>query len=439
MANVTGVRTSLRSGDIDLSNEARHIRYVADRIFQYAPQYTPLLVLTGGTIPGPNGERIRVKGLIQSGYTPAKKVEWYEKDQINRTFYCDNAGATVAAGSTVLQIPVDDGAGGDVVGTVVNPGDIVFMKSGTLGNSEGTLFYVQDASAAGATVNLIQCGGTALVTIGDNCVFQKVGSAMKENSSARTVIDVEATLNYNYMEIFRDDWAISRSDQKIDLYGGPDLAETMATAATNHVVTLETMLMYGKKSKALTDAAGNVVYAMDGLYNIIPNIFGDGTKIISAGLYYGQSIGDPSSANFSSDDFNVMMDGLFTYGSALGRKLFIGGKVFASVWNDMAQDIGWQVINNKETSFGIRISELMGAQGTIYYVPSGACQDAWPLVGFGLQTELLKICYVDNTFMVSNSQNPDVDGSAGYFMTEHTLMVDGTKAHAVVGQVYGYT
>lgn len=181
-----GVRTTVTS-----AAETRNVRYVDERIFMYAPSYAPLLLLKGGIMPGPNGERIKVKGIIDSGFVPAKTVEWYEKDLFDTDLYMAAANGT--AGSTSLV--VDNGSGalskvprvGDILEVVsANPtvGEQVFIQAITNGSTTSTLTVVRNVNGTNAT-------------LADNAVLRVVSNAQKENSSAATKKTRTADKSYN--------------------------------------------------------------------------------------------------------------------------------------------------------------------------------------------------------------------------------------------------
>ena len=426
----TGIRTSATSGS---SNENRHVRYVDERIFLYAPQYAPLLLLKGGIVPGVDGARVKVKGIIESGFVPSKKVEWYEKDLLDQDLYM-----AAALGSTsTTSISVDNGAGaltkvprvGDVIEVVsANPtmGEQMLIQAITIGSTQSTLTVVRDV------------GGTTGATLSDNAVLRVVSNAQKENSAALTKRGRYADAKYNYMQISRDDWGLSRSDDRIRLYGGRDKAESMAEAAVNHCRVLERSLNFGGRDST-TDADGNEVLLTGGLRYWIPNVYA-AADANCAGLFAGAT-GHGGTISVITEFLETFLREGFRFGNIRRKKIFIAGSVWGIIFNraitGTTPATGSIRAKSKDTSFGVAITELVSAFGTIDFLPSGAIEEFSNGEGYLIDPENVKFCYLDNTFMVDNAQNPDVDGYAGYFLTEYALKVLGLKTHSRISGVTG--
>lgn len=426
----TGVRDSIVSGS---ANENRHVRYVDERIFLYAPQYAPLLLLKGGIMAGPNGERIKVKGIIDSGFVPAKKVEWFEKDLLDQDLYT-NAAFLVGD----LSITVDDGAA--AISRVPRVGDMVEVVTNGATAVGEQIFITAVAYGVGQTTLTILRGrgGTSAAALEDNAVLRVVSNAQKENSSSITSRGRIADAYYNVMQIDRDDWEISRSDDRIRLYGGRDKAETMAEAAVNHVRIMERSLVFGGRDDAgtLIDADGNQVYAQGGMRYFIPNNYGASA---STGLFAGSTHGgtiDPI-----TEFLEVFCKEGFRYGNIRRKKIFIGGSTWATIFNRLltgtSPATGAIRARNKETAYGVAVTEIVSAFGALDFLPSGAIDEFLNTDGYLFDPENVKFCYLDNTFMVDNAQAPDVDGYKGYFLTEYCLKINGLKSHCRISGVTG--
>ena len=89
----------------------------------------------------------------------------------------------------------------------------------------------------------------------------------------------------------------------------------------------------------------------------------------------------------------------------------------------------------KQTAFGVQITEIITAFGMWDFLPSGAIEEFKNTEGFLIDPENLKFGYIDNTFMVDNTQTNDADGYSGYFLTEYTLKVQGSKTHSIISEV----
>lgn len=431
MSEFTGNKTTVQSGS---ANENRNVRYVDDRIFVYAPSYAPLLLMKGGIMPGPNGERVKIKGIIDSAFAPTKTIEWYEKDLLEVDFWQASDSAVAGTAKQASTIDVDNGAGavtyvpraGDVIEVISdNPtvGEMMYVKSVTVGASSCTLAVLRNINGVGAT-------------IANNAKYRVLNNAVTEFSSAGTKRSAMAANYYNYMQIARDDWGVSRSDMRVRQYGGRDDYETMAEAVTNHCRNLEKSLTFGVRN-SLTDASNNTVLTAGGLRQFIPNVYAS-ADADCAGVFAGVT-GHGGTITPATEYLETFCEGAFKYGNVKRKKLQIGGNVWGTIFNRLitgaSPAAGSVRAVSKETAYGVQVTEIISAFGTIDFLPSGAIQDYVPTEGFLLDPENIKFVYADNTFMVDNAQNPDQDGYAGYFLTEYSLMVRGLKTHSRISGV----
>ena len=432
MAEFSGSKTTVQSG---ASFENRNVRYVDDRIFTYAPSYAPILLLKGGIMPGPNGERIKVKGIIDSGFTPTKTVEWYEKDLLATDFYANPGSATLGTLKAAATISVDNGAG--AVTTVPRVGDIIQIVTGNVTNGEAMLVNAITVGASSITLSVLRAiNGVTGASISSNATFRVLNNALAENSTATSKRSSYATNYFNYMQIARDDWGVSRSDTRIRQYGGRDDYETMAEAVTNHCRNLEKSLTFGPCVSA-TDASGNVVQTSGGLQAYVPNVYA-ASSANCTGVFSGVT-GHNGSINAITNFLETFCEGAFKYGNIKRKKIFLGGMIWGIIFNraitGTSPATGSIRAVSKDTAFGVQITELVSAFGSIDFLPSGAINDFLPTDAYMIDPENLKFAYMDNTFMVDNSQLPDQDGYSGYFLTEYSLIVRGLKTHARISGV----
>ena len=429
MGDFQGVRTSVTSG---ANNENRHVRFVDERIFMYAPQYAPLLLLKGGIIPAANGERYKIKGIIDSGFVPAKTVEWYEKDLLDQDVYAAGANDSTVA----TTISVDNGAG--ALSKVPRVGDIIEIVSANAGGTgEQMLVQAITNGTTQSTLTVVRnVGSMGAVTVSDNAVFRVIGNAKQEFSSANIRRGRLADRKYNYMQIARDDWAISRSDDRIRLYGGRDRSENMAEAAVNHCRLLERVLTFGARDSKL-DVNGEEVLTSGGTRFFIPNVYG-ATNGTCSGLF---SVGHGGTIDPTTEFCETFCREAFRYGNVRRKKIGLGGSIFGIIFNRLltgtSPATGSIRAKSKDTAYGVQVTEIVTAFGTLDFLPSGAIEEVYNGEFHLLDPENIKFSYLDNTFMVDNAQNPDQDGYAGYFLTEFSLKMQGLKTHSRISAVTG--
>ena len=417
MAEFTGVRTSANS-----ETETRQVRIVADRIFLYAPQYTPILMLKGGIMPGPNGERIKVKGLIKSEFAPGKKVEWFEKTLPSVTAY---AAETLAASASSTSFHIDNASGAAMYG--VKAGAILMY------GAERLFVTAYNTSTLVATV-VRGVGSTSPIEIPNDEALKILGYAVKENSATGTGRGVEASPYYNYQQIFRNDWAVSRSADKIRTYGGKDKAETMSEAAVEHVREIEQTWMFGYKSNNLTDADGHVVQTMGGFMEFNDGVYGASTN---TGRFLTTYAAHGGTINYGEMVETFLVES-FKYSSPRRRKMFVGGSVWGKIFGRFSTDVGNIQTYVRDTAFGVNVTEVISPAGAIEFLTSGSIEECATGTAFCFDPEFVTFSYVDNTFMVENAQAKGTDGYAGYLLTEGTLKFEAQKTITALTGVTGW-
>ncbi len=410
----SGVRTSSTS-----ATETRQVRLVHDRIFLYAPQYTPILMLKGGIMPGPNGERLKIKGFISSKFAPAKKVEWFDKELPSVTAYM---AATLAASSSSVSATIDDGSGNAHKGVYAG----VVLRMG----EENVFVTAYNTTTKVATI-VRAVGSTTVAEHVNEAVVNVMSSAVEENSSFQQKRGVQANPNENYMQIFRHDWAVSRSAERIRTYGGKDKAETMAEAATEHVREIERQLTFGFSDNSLS-LNSLLVQTMGGLAE-----FNDGVYKTDSST--GRFAGSTHDAAIDYGEFvETFLIESFKYSSPRRRKTFIGGSVWGKVFGRFSTNVANIQSYTRDTAFGVNVVEVISPAGTIEFLTSGAIEDIESGIGFCFDPEFIQWKYVDNTFMVDNAQPKGTDGIAGYFLTEATAQFEAIKTITAVNGVTGW-
>jgi hypothetical protein len=416
MAEFTGVRTSA-----DSSTETRQVRLVHERVFLYAPQYTPILMLKGGIMPGPKGERIKVKGLINSRFAPAKKIEWFDKELPSMKAYCEGAFS-----STQTSVSIDDGTGVGVYS--VRPGAVI--------KCENEIMFVTAYTYASEAATVIRgVGATSAVSHADNTAIYVLSNGVEENSTYQTRFGARATPRSNYMQIFRHDWAVSRSADVIRLYGGKDKAETMAEAAVQHVREMERQFTFGYAEYTGLTLNSLNVQLTGGL-----DEYNDGVlkTANSTGRFASPAVTHTAAIKYGEFVETFLVES-FKYSSPRRRKMFVGGSVWGKVFGRFSTNVGNIQTYVRDTAFGVNVVEVMSPAGTIEFLTSGAIDEIESGSAFCFDPDLVEFNYVDNTFMVDNAQSKGSDGYAGYFLTEGCMKFEAIKTITKIDGVTGWS
>ena len=168
----------------------------------------------------------------------------------------------------------------------------------TLDNSEENKFAIVDSilinsatgevmhvtTAADATSVTVQrnIGGTTF-TISDNDQLFVAGFAAKEGADTPTPISFDSVVAFNYTQIFRTAFSVSRTLKNTHLRTGDKYTEAMEKALKLHMSDIERAMFFGVKhienaaTAEPTRFTGGVINEMTGITDCGVDIDGDGT------------------------------------------------------------------------------------------------------------------------------------------------------------------
>lgn len=167
------------------------------------------------------------------------------------------------------------------------------------------------------------CTGTALTVtrniggtthqIADNAVLAVVGFAAKEGADTPTPISFDATVAYNYLQIFRQAFAVTGTMDKTYLRTGNKYDESMTKALKLHMSDIERAMFFGVKHVENASTAEPTRYT-GGVTNEI-------SSVIDAASGFG------AANRITEDEFDqLLIDTIFAYGSK-EKLAFVGPKV----------------------------------------------------------------------------------------------------------------
>ncbi len=262
-----------------------------------------------------------------------------------------------------------------------------------------------------------------------------MSNGIEENSTFQERFGALAQNRSNFMQIFRHDWAVSRSADVIRLYGGKDKAETMAEAAVEHVREIERQITFGYKANTGLTLNSRNVQLTGGLSE-----FNDGLYASNTGTSTGRFTGvNRTAATVNYGEFvETFLVESFKYSSPRRRKVFIGGSVWGKVFGRFSTNVGNIQTFVRDTAFGVNVTEVISPAGTIEFLTSGAIEEVESGTGFCFDPDFLEFDYVDNTFMVDNAQPKGTDGYAGYFLTEASMKFEAIKTITGIIEVTGW-
>lgn len=273
-----------------------------------------------------------------------------------------------------------------------------------------------DTTGTGLTVER-NIGGTAF-TINDNDTLFVAGSAHQEGGTTPTAVSFDATVAFNYTQIFRNSFTLSNTLKSTYLRTGDKEDELQTKALKLHMADIERAMFFGRKHIANGSTPQPTRYT-GGLTTEITNVIDVATF---------------ATANkMTEDQFDEqLIRNVFKYGS--GEKImFAGDRVVTNLmaiakkkWTPEAIDGGYGVKFTRYTTFaGDLLVHLHPQFRQIPGMESAAVIVDFPHIKYrymeGRDTQLLK-----------DRQSPDMDGVLHEYLTECGLELLQDKVHTVI-------
>lgn len=252
--------------------------------------------------------------------------------------------AAIVSGGTTTTVVVDDG-------TFYPPNTILLV--------EETGEHIFVTASAGNSLTVVRgLAGTSVVSVNNTMNVQKIGNAFEEASSMPTAVTQQGAPRFNFVQIFRNGWAISGTAKAVKYLTGSKLAHNKQMCALYHSEDVERSFIYGKK--AMTTLNGKQFRLTDGIIAQIENY---GGVVETAAT--GATAGDLSRAdleNFVQEVFNHNVKG-----QPNERITFCGNNVLGVI-NKMSFLDGQYNFSTGETKLGINVSTLQTPFGTIKFM-----------------------------------------------------------------------
>lgn len=141
---------------------------------------------------------------------------------------------------------------GDTTIEVDNP-DYADVNSTARNQRTGEVVLITAVNASDWTVTR-SWGGTAAAAMNDNDTFTILGGTAAEGADPEDSRATQLSRNYNYMEIVRDPFGVSRSLMHTETYGGDRLSYLQRARGIEHAVKLELKAWFQERNE---DTSGN--------------------------------------------------------------------------------------------------------------------------------------------------------------------------------------
>lgn len=196
--------------------------------------------------------------------------------------------ATCASGGTTTTVVVDDGS---------------YYIPGTVLEVEESGEHMLVTATSGPTLTVLRGIGTAVVSISNGDHVQQIGNAHEEGSGMPVAVAQQGAPRLNYVQIFRNSWAITGTAKAINFRTGNKVANNKQDCATFHAEDMERAFLWGKK---YVGTYNNSQFRMtDGVVAQIENY---GGTVESAATDSGSG---PVAGDFSRVDFEDFIRRVF--------------------------------------------------------------------------------------------------------------------------------
>ncbi len=289
-------------------------------ILRYQPTGTALLLaLTSGMQKAGAGDTV---------------FTWFEDSH-------QSGRAATTGGGTTNTVGVDDGS---------------FYIPGTVLMVEETGEHMLVVATAGNSLTVIRgLAGTNVTNITDQMHVQQIGNAHEEASGMPVAVSQQGAPRMNYVQIFRNSWAISGTAKAVSYRLGSKLAKNKKECASFHAEDMERAFIWGRKH---IGTFNNKQFRMtDGLKAQIENYGGVVESAATGGV----------AGNYSRVDLEDFIRRIFATNikGMPNERIAMGGDQVLAVLNQMTMLDGTYNISQGETKVGIAVTTIQTPFGSL--------------------------------------------------------------------------
>lgn len=333
-------------------------------------------------------------------------VTWFEETHISGRQAVTVGTASLLTGSTITL----DDASSYTVGMVL----LV----------EETSEYLYVSNIVGNTTTLERgfAASTAAAILNTHHV-QRIGSTFEEGSNRPVGVANLGYARFNFMQIFRNTYEVTRTARKTDYYTGDIVAKNKQDCMQFHAEDIERSMWFGRRTIGIRN--GKPYRTMDGVLNQIT------TNVTTAG------------GTTTYDQFLAFLQPIFeknVRGKPNERIAFCGNTAL-TVINKIAKLNGTVFLNPGVTAFGFNVSRWITPFGDISLMthPLFVESPLWTKNLYIMHPGVIRMRYLDRTAM--DEYNKDgtrsgVDGDYGTLTTECSIEY---KLEKTGGQLIGLT
>lgn len=359
----------------------------------------PLLALTSG-MPKENA--------------PQTSFSWIEDEHISGNQEVVTGGNTAAT-----QIVVDD-AGIWTAGTIL------------MNEVTGEYLLITAIDDDGITVTITRAiGGTTAATITAGDTLQSIGTAFAEGSDRPEAVTQKGEERLNYVQIFKNGWAITGTAQSVTWVTGSQMARNKELCFNYHAEDIERGFIWGKKD--VRNFGGKQLRMTNGILAQIEQYGGLVESAATGGVAGALSLKDLQ--NFLRRLFDKQAKG-----QPNERVGFCGSQLLELIQQMVMLDSTLN-IETKETEYGILVTTIVGFNGRLKLIthPMMVENAKWQKELYILHPALIKKRVKRESwseeFGPRTQNNNGRDATEGYLAIEMGVEVRGAQTMGILRNI----
>jgi hypothetical protein len=320
------------------------------------------------------------------------------------------------------------------VAFIVKAGDMLWIEQ------TGEIVRVASDPTANnlITVTRAQAGtsGTAFTIATSNPYATVIGSAFEEGSLAPTGVNYDPVEAYNYTQIFRSTFEMTRTAQMTRLRTGDQVKEAKRECLEYFTVDMERAFWFNG-SRTLVTINGKPARMTAGVINQI--VAGAPGNVMPA----------PTGGLINADWLDAFMQSAFAYGST--EKVVFGSNLVLGAWNTAVRKSSVYNIENGVKEYGMRVSRIQSPFGTLVFkvhplfnqTAGGTASDGVTVYqSIRNNMYVLDMQFIRYRYLLDVQYQPDLtpiglDGEKSGYIAECGLEVNQPLAHWIATGITG--
>jgi len=311
---------------------------------------------------------------------------------------------------------------GTTTSTTVTLTNVGFFKVGDLIRelTGGEVAVITSINSSVATVTRALGGDVSTWNAGVSIMI--VGTAFPEGSNNPDVLARELEVPYNYVQIARRNFYLTKTQQNTNLYGEQDAILRNRENVLEHAIDIEMSLLFGKRdilsgtTSAPRRTTGGLLWYLDQA---------------SSGAAVTASI-----ATLNYSDVDAWARELFKYDDS--DKVVFVGNLALSAFNMMAKGGAQMTLSAQSKEFGVRIFRYVTAHGVLGLVPHRLMNQA-PYNGYAIAITPanVKLTHLrpEMTEILNDVQTPGQDAKESGLLSEYGLQLVLPETHGYLAGI----